>query len=117
MVSPLFFQTENPTRQSETRLEELLDSLLQEIRAHRAETLKAEHLRAVWTDDRTWDAALTALGRRVKSKTGNTLVDVLYGVFKKVSLFFLLGMLVYFFGGWNAVAAMLKAMFNGGVVR
>lgn len=101
-------QQKNPTPTNE-ELAALMSEMLAELKAHRSKALTPEHLTAVWTDERTWEAALTALGKRVNRRTDEALGGWFRTAAKKIFLFIALGITVYAIGGWQAIAALFKA--------
>ena len=64
-------------------------------------------------DDATWAAAAKGIRNSAHREAGNILVGALSGVFKKVTLFSVAGLLVYWIGGWSALAAVWHAVFGG----
>jgi hypothetical protein len=100
------------------RLAALMVEMLAEIRKQHAETLKPEHLQAVWTDERTWDAALTAVSKRLTQRTdtavGGWFRSTIQSIASKITVFFILGMLVYVVGGWAAVGTLFKTVVGHG---
>lgn len=73
----------------------------------------ASGLIAALHDERTWAAAAAGIRTSAQREAGNILVSALSGVLKKVTLFSVAGLLVYWVGGWSALAAVWHAMFGG----
>lgn len=59
-----------------------------------------------------WTAGLNALKRNATENTGRFVLGGLWGLMRKLSVFMLLGGLVYALGGWSALAALGKALFT-----
>jgi len=64
-------------------------------------------------DDATWAAAAKGIRTSAHREAGNILVGALSGVLKKALMFSVAGLLVYWIGGWSALAAVWSAMFGG----
>lgn len=61
-----------------------------------------------------WAAGLTVLQKQATQHAGRFVLGGLWGLFRKVSLFFALGGIVYAIGGWAALATLFKALFTSG---
>ena len=75
--------------------------------AGRAGLIEALH------DERTWAAAAAGIRTSAHREAGNILVDALSGAFRKAMMFAVAGLLVYWVGGWSALAAVWHAVFGG----
>jgi hypothetical protein len=61
-----------------------------------------------------WSGGLTMLQQQAAQHAGRFVLGGLWGLFRKASLFLLLGGAVYALGGWTALAALAKALFSQG---
>lgn len=61
-----------------------------------------------------WAAGITVLQRQATDHAGRFVLDGLWGLARKASLFLMLGGIVYALGGWAALAALIKALFSSG---
>ena len=61
-----------------------------------------------------WSGGLTMLQQQAAQHAGRFVLGGLWGLFRKASLFLLLGGAVYALGGWTALAALGKALFSQG---
>lgn len=59
-----------------------------------------------------WLAGLTVLQKHATQHAGRFVLGGLWGLLRKLSLFFTLGGIVYALGGWSALAAFFKAVFG-----
>lgn len=76
-----------------------------------------EGVRELVTEDnmhRFWGAGVTMLQAQATQHAGRFVLGGLLGLARKAALFLLLGGLVYAFGGWSALAALVKALFTSG---
>lgn len=61
-----------------------------------------------------WAAGLSVLQKQATQHAGRFVLWRLVGVVRKLSLFLTLGGIVYALGGWSALAALFKGLFQGG---
>lgn len=59
-----------------------------------------------------WSAGLVVLQKQASHHAGRFVLGGLWGLVRKLSLFFMLGGVVYALGGWGALAALFKALFG-----
>ena len=59
-----------------------------------------------------WLAGLSVLQKQASENAGRFVLDGIWGLMRKASLFMMLGGLVYALGGWSALAALFKAIFG-----
>lgn len=59
-----------------------------------------------------WRAGLAMFQEQASEHAGRFVLGGLWGLVRKVSLFFLLGGLVYAMGGWSALAGFFKIVFG-----
>lgn len=63
---------------------------------------------------RFWGAGVTMLQAQATQHAGRFVLGGLLGLVRKAAFFLVLGSMVYAFGGWGALAAMVKALFTSG---
>ncbi len=68
---------------------------------------------AALSDERTWAAAAAGIKASARREAGTVLVDAMGNVVRKMGLFVVAGLLVYWIGGWSALAAVWGAVFGG----
>lgn len=76
-----------------------------------------EGMRDLVTEDaieRFWSGGLSMLQKQATQHAGRFVLGGLWGLFRKASVFIVLGGVVYALGGWNALAALFKAVFSSG---
>lgn len=61
-----------------------------------------------------WSVGLKVLQKQATQQAGRFVLGSLWGLARKVLLFFTVGGLVYAVGGWALLAKFLKAMFSSG---
>lgn len=61
-----------------------------------------------------WAAGLSVLQKQATQHAGRFVLGGLLGVVRKLGLFLTLGGIVYALGGWSALAALFKVLFQGG---
>ncbi len=66
------------------------------------------------TAEMFWSAGITMLQRNTAQHAGRLVIGGLMGLIKKVSIFLLIGGLVYSVGGWSALAGLFKHLFTTG---
>lgn len=59
-----------------------------------------------------WMAGLTVLQKHAAQHAGRFVLGGIWGLLRKLGLFFTLGGLVYALGGWSALAAFFKTIFG-----
>ena len=64
-------------------------------------------------DPATWTAAAKGVREAAKREAGNIVMGAIGSVLQKLVMFGLAGLLVYWIGGWAAIASMWHAMFGG----
>lgn len=64
-------------------------------------------------DPATWTAAAKGVREAAKREAGNVVMGAIGSIFQKLVMFGLAGLLVYWIGGWSALAAVWSAMFGG----
>lgn len=65
-------------------------------------------------DPATWDAMLDALGQRTEKHAGRWMLGGLRAFLSRLSWFVAAGLVVYWVGGWSALAALAKHLLGGG---
>lgn len=63
------------------------------------------------TAEAFWAAGLNVLQRQATQRAGRFVLGGLWGLMRKMSLFLMLGGVVYAVGGWTALAGLFKALF------
>lgn len=74
-------------------------------------------LKSAMTEDTAaafWAAGLSVLQKQATQHAGRFVLGGLLGVVRKLGLFLTLGGIVYALGGWSALAALFKVLFQGG---
>lgn len=61
-----------------------------------------------------WSGGMAMLQQQAAQHAGRFVLGGLWGLFRKASLFLLLGGAVYALGGWTALAALAKTLFSHG---
>ena len=61
-----------------------------------------------------WAAGLSVLQKQATQHAGRFVLGGLVGVVRKLGLFLTLGGIVYAMGGWSALAALFKILFQSG---
>lgn len=61
-----------------------------------------------------WAAGLSVLQKQATQHAGRFVLGGLVGVVRKLGLFLTLGGIVYAMGGWSALAALFKVLFQPG---
>lgn len=61
-----------------------------------------------------WSAGFTVLQDQAAEHAGRFVIGGLWGLARKVSMFLILGGVVYAIGGWAGLAALFKALFSSG---
>lgn len=89
-----------PSDDQRERLEELISSAV------------AKGLREAFSDPQVWEVGVRGLQRKAAQATGNWLLDILMGVFKKALTFFVILGVVYAWGGWGALTKVLALIFS-----
>lgn len=74
-----------------------------------AEALQIAISRSASSPD-TWAAAVAGARKATEKHAGRWLVGSVWAVVRKGLVIVTLGMLIYSFGGWSALAAMLKSL-------
>lgn len=77
----------------------------------------AEGIRAAMTTEAArefWSVGLDVLQEQAKSAAGGWVLSGVSGLLKKAGLFLLLGGLVYWVGGWSALAKLGAVLFGEG---
>jgi hypothetical protein len=64
--------------------------------------------------ERFWAGGLAMLQRQAAQHAGRFVLGGLMGIARKASLFLILGGVVYALGGWTALAALAKTVFQSG---
>lgn len=65
------------------------------------------------TAEAFWAAGFNVLQRNATQHAGRFVIGGLWGLMRKLSLFLMLGGIVYAIGGWNALASLFKTLFSG----
>ncbi len=74
-------------------------------------------LKSAMTEDTAaafWAAGLSVLQKQATQHAGRFVLGGMLGVVRKLGLFLTLGGIVYALGGWSALAALFKVLFQGG---
>ena len=74
-------------------------------------------LKSAMTEDTAaafWAAGLSVLQKQATQHAGRFVLGGLLDVVRKLGLFLTLGGIVYALGGWSALAALFKVLFQGG---
>ena len=74
-------------------------------------------IKAAMTEDTAaafWAAGLSVLQKQATQHAGRFVLGGLVGVVRKLGLFLTLGGIVYAMGGWSALAALFKVLFQSG---
>ena len=74
-------------------------------------------IKSVMTEDTAaafWAAGLSVLQKQATQHAGRFVLGGLVGVVRKLGLFLTLGVIVYAMGGWSALAALFKVLFQPG---
>ena len=66
------------------------------------------------TAEKFWAAGLSALQKRANEHAGRFVLGGLWGLTRKLLVFFMLGGIVYALGGWQALAGLWKVLGKGG---
>lgn len=77
----------------------------------------AEGISAAMTDEaaeKFWNTGLAVLQRQAKTAAGGFVLGGLGALFRRVGLFVLLGGIVYWIGGWSALATFGKFLMGDG---
>lgn len=74
----------------------------------------ADGIKQALSDPALWSDALNAMRKRAATGTGNLILDVLWGVTKRVALFIALALGLYWFGGIPALVAVGKSILGIG---
>jgi hypothetical protein len=93
----------------------LLRSIVREDMRHEMRLAVAEGMRAAMTPEAArefWTTGLTVLQEEAKNVAGGLVLSGVSGLLKKAGLFMLLGGLVYWVGGWAALAKMGAVLFG-----
>lgn len=61
-----------------------------------------------------WLAGLKVLQEQAQNHAGRFVLGSLFAMFRKVTIFVLVGGLVYALGGWSALAGLFKTLFTSG---
>ncbi len=64
-------------------------------------------------DQATWTAAAKGVREAAKREAGNIVMGAIGSVLQKLVMFGLAGLLVYWIGGWAAIASVWHAVFGG----
>lgn len=64
-------------------------------------------------DPATWTAAAKGVREAAKREAGNIVMSAVANLMQKVVMFGLAGLLVYWIGGWAAIASLWHAVFGG----
>jgi hypothetical protein len=102
-----------PTDHAEVRLR---DETLQHMRDMMREAVR-DGLKESINDEaieRFWAGGLALLQRQATQHAGRFVLGGLMGIVRKAGVFLVLGGVVYAVGGWSALAALFKTIFNGG---
>lgn len=60
-----------------------------------------------------WSAGFNALQKQATEHAGRFVLGGLWGIARRISMFLLLGGVVYAIGGWTALAKLWHALFSG----
>lgn len=61
-----------------------------------------------------WAAGLNMLQKQATAHAGRFVIGSIFGLMKRVSIFIIIGLLVYSVGGWSALANFFKILFFQG---
>lgn len=64
------------------------------------------------TAEAFWAAGFNVLQRNATQHAGRFVIGGLWGLMRKMSLFLMLGGIVYAIGGWSALAGLFKTLFG-----
>lgn len=78
---------------------------------HITEAVQAGLIAAL-SDERTWAAASAGIKASARREAGTVLINALGNVFRKITLFVVAGLTVYWIGGWSALVAVWSAVFG-----
>lgn len=70
----------------------------------------AQGLRSALAEPETWAAAATGVRKAAKLQAGEAVMSGLSVLLRKALLFIVLGGVVYWVGGWAALAGLIKAL-------
>ena len=70
----------------------------------------AQGLRSALAEPETWAAAATGFRKAARLEAGEAVMSGLSALLRKVLLFITLGALIYWVGGWAALAGLIKAL-------
>ena len=73
----------------------------------------AQGLQAALAQPETWAAAATGFRKAARLEAGEAVMSGLAVLLRKALLFIVLGALVYWVGGWSALAGLFKALGGG----
>lgn len=74
-------------------------------------------IKSAMTEDNAaafWAAGLSVLQKQATQHAGRFVLGGLVGVVRKLGLFLTLGGIIYAMGGWSALAALFKVLFQSG---
>lgn len=100
---------------------QLSDSSLMELEETTKQAVAAgirEGIKAAIEDDELieafWNKGVQVAKRQAKMQAGTMLFDSIGGFFKTVWKYVAVGMIAYYFGGWDLLATTLKGLFMKG---
>lgn len=76
-----------------------------------------EEFKSLMTEENAqmfWLAGFALLQEKAEAHAGRFVIGSMSSVVRKVSMFVLLGGLVYAVGGWSALAGLFKSLFSSG---
>ncbi len=77
-----------------------------------------EGIKAAINDDELieafWSKGIQVAKRQAKMQAGTMLFDSVGGFFQSIGKFIAIGMIAYYFGGWDLMASIIKGFFAGG---
>jgi hypothetical protein len=66
------------------------------------------------TIEQFWAGGMNMLQKQATQTAGRFVIGGLMGLVRKASVFLLLGLLAYWFGGWSALSTFFKTVFSSG---
>lgn len=108
--------SENNTQDRRATEVRLTDETIQYLRQEIAVAV-GQGLKSAMTEDTAaafWAAGLSVLQKQAAQHAGRFVLGGLLGLVRKLGLFLTLGGIVYALGGWSALAALFKVLFQSG---
>lgn len=97
-------------------MSDFTDSQQATLKAITREAMR-EEFEMLFTEDaakRFWMAGFNVLQEQAQNHAGRFVLGSLGAMFRKVTIFVLIGGLVYAVGGWSALAGLFKTLFTSG---